>query len=47
MPGLDDYHAFKSTGSSGGGGASSGSVGCFTWILGILAFPWIVGKLFG
>ena len=40
MPGMDDFHAFKST-----SGSSGGSGGLFTWILVIVAVLWIIGKL--
>lgn len=46
MPGMDDFHAFKST---SGGSSSSGGSGCsgsfFTWILVIVAVLWVIGKL--
>ena len=46
MPGMDDFHAFKSTsGGSGGSGGSGCSGGLFTWILVIVAVLWSIGKL--
>lgn len=45
MPDLNDFHAFQST--SGGSGGTGCSGGCLPWILGVLAFLWIIGKLFG
>ena len=48
MPGMDDFHTFKSTsGSSGGSGGSGCSSGLFTWILVIVAVLWVIGKLSG
>lgn len=48
MPGMDDFHAFKSTsGGSGGSGGSGCSGGLFTWILVIVAVLWGIGKLSG
>lgn len=48
MPGMDDFHAFKSTsGGSGGSGGSGCSGGLFTWILVIVAVLWAIGKLSG
>lgn len=45
MPGMDDFHAFKST--SGGLGRSVCSGGLFTWILVIVAVLWVIGKISG
>lgn len=43
MPGMDDFHAFQSTGGgSGGGGLPSG---CLGWVIGILAILCLLGKL--
>ena len=48
MPGMDDFHAFKSTsGGSGSSGGSGCSGGLFTWILVIVAALWVIGKLSG
>ena len=48
MPGMDDFHAFKSTsGGSGGSGGSGCSGGLFTWIRVIVAVLWVIGKLSG
>lgn len=48
MPGMDDFHAFKSTsGGSGGSGGSGCSGGLFTWIPVIVAVLWVIGKLSG
>ena len=41
MPDLNDFHAFKSTSSGGGGGS------IFPWLLGGLALLWLIGKIFG
>ena len=48
MPGMDDFHAFKSTsgGAGGSGGAGCGS-NIFIWIIAIIIFLWMVGKIFG
>ena len=42
MPDLNDFYAFKSTSSDGGGGGS-----IFPWLLGVLALLWLIGKIFG
>ncbi len=48
MPDLNDYHAFKSTSGGSGGNSGAGcSSGCLPWILGVLAFLYLFGKLFG
>ena len=48
MPGMDDFHAFKSTsGGSGDSGGSGCSDGLFTWILVIVAVLWVIGKRSG
>ena len=44
MPDLDDFYAFKSTGSNNGGGGGSGCLSCI--IIGLITL-WIIGKLFG
>lgn len=48
MPGMDDFHAFKSTSGGSGGSGNSGCSGrLFTWILGIVVMLWVIGKLSG
>ena len=48
MPGMDDFHTFKSTsGGSGGSGGTGCSGGLFTWILVIVAVLCVIGKLSG
>ncbi len=47
MPDMDDFHAFKSTGGSSGGGNLGCSGSMFAWILVIICILWVIGKLAG
>lgn len=43
MPDLNDYHAFTST-TSGGGGAGCSS-GCLPWFCGVIIVLWAISML--
>ena len=48
MPGMDDYHAYKSTCSDGEGGSGGpGRGNGWLWILGILAIVYLISEVFG